>query len=63
MLLRDAIQMADADGKKEPMYLEAMKSARPIYKHFGFDGVVTEIDNVMVRNAPEDVQLKEEESE
>jgi hypothetical protein len=39
------------------MYLEAMKDARPIYAHFGFQGVEGDGEGfVMIRNPPASVK-------
>jgi GNAT superfamily N-acetyltransferase len=52
-LLRDGIELADQESPVQPMYLEAMRDARPIYQHFGFEGVEGPgADLVMIRNRP-----------
>lgn len=62
VLLNDAIAIADKDGKREPMYLEAMPAARAIYARFGWKSVVGDGEkNVMIRNAPENVPVQGEE--
>jgi GNAT superfamily N-acetyltransferase len=53
LLLLDAIEIADKEVPKQPMYLEAMRDARVIYEHFGFKGVEGPgADFVMIRNNP-----------
>jgi len=36
MLLRWAIDQADAKSPRVAMYLEALPNARPVYMHYGF---------------------------
>ena len=38
LLLREVIDLADRHDPPQPMYLEAMLTARPIYEHFGRKG-------------------------
>ena len=35
LLLREVIELVDRHGQPQPVYLEAMPAARPIYEHFG----------------------------
>ena len=35
LLLRKVIRLADRLDAPQPMYLEALPAARPIYEHFG----------------------------
>ncbi|ORY14640.1 hypothetical protein BCR34DRAFT_598983 [Clohesyomyces aquaticus] len=62
MLLQDAIAIADQSDPPPPMYLEAMPAARPIYAHFGYEGVKGPGEKaVMIRNPPKGVETMEEE--
>ncbi|KAF2661110.1 acyl-CoA N-acyltransferase [Lophiostoma macrostomum CBS 122681] len=57
LLLRDGTERADQQDPVPPMYLEAMKDARPIYEHFGFQGVEGDgADFVMIRTPPANVK-------
>lgn len=39
LLVKDVLDIADAQDPSVPIYLEAMPEARPIYEHMGFIGV------------------------
>ncbi|KAJ4354614.1 uncharacterized protein N0V89_006351 [Didymosphaeria variabile] len=58
LLLQDAIKLAEEENPVPPMYLEAMRDARPIYEHFGYQGVEGEGEKfAMIRNPPEGVKI------
>ncbi|KAF2644021.1 hypothetical protein P280DRAFT_466719 [Massarina eburnea CBS 473.64] len=63
LLIKDAIALADQEDPVPPMYLEAMKEARPIYAHFGYQGIEgVGRDAAMIRNPPEGITVLTEET-
>jgi GNAT superfamily N-acetyltransferase len=39
LLLKETINLADAEDPPTALYLESMPEARKVYEHFGFEGL------------------------
>jgi hypothetical protein len=55
LLVKDVLDIADAQDPPIPIYLEAMPNARPIYEHWGFSGVEGKLVQ-MIRRGPKVVK-------
>jgi GNAT superfamily N-acetyltransferase len=55
LLMKDVLDIADAQYPPIPVYLEAMPNARPVYEHMGFKGVEGKPVQ-MIRRGPKGVR-------
>jgi predicted GNAT family N-acyltransferase len=55
LLMKDVLDIADAQDPPIPVYLEAMPNARPVYERRGFIGVEGKSVQ-MIRRGPKDVR-------